>query len=153
MSATFNIELFANYFSKSSIRDIEAVQVYVGIEEKLKREAEEKKNKLAVGWGPCKQEAWDNTAKKGDQAMASSDDTAEDAWVENEDISKKNVMPIEKKSDPAVVIEINARLFKVDEEYIDGIVKNLLSDTDIPKTAQDKDLLYDARNICEGNKP
>lgn len=67
--------------------------------------------------------------------------------------SQKNVMPIEKKSDPAVVIEINARLFKVDEEYIDGIVKNLLSDTDIPKTAQDKDLLYDARNICEGNKP
>ncbi len=42
MSATFNIELFANYFSKSSIKDIEAMQVYVGVEEKMKREEQER---------------------------------------------------------------------------------------------------------------
>jgi HrpA-like RNA helicase len=52
MSATFNIELFANYFSKTSIKEIEAVEVYVGVEEQLKKEEEEKKTKVAQGWGP-----------------------------------------------------------------------------------------------------
>jgi HrpA-like RNA helicase len=33
MSATFNTELFANYFSKNSIAMIETVKVYEGIEE------------------------------------------------------------------------------------------------------------------------
>ncbi len=37
MSATFNIELFANYFSKSSIRGIESLKVYVGIEEIMRK--------------------------------------------------------------------------------------------------------------------
>lgn len=37
MSATFNIELFSNYFSKSSIKEIEKLMVYVGVEEKQKR--------------------------------------------------------------------------------------------------------------------
>jgi len=36
MSATFNIELFTNYFSKSSIKSIEELQVYVGVEEMMK---------------------------------------------------------------------------------------------------------------------
>jgi HrpA-like RNA helicase len=36
MSATFNIDLFSNYFSKSSINEIEKLMVYVGVEEKLK---------------------------------------------------------------------------------------------------------------------
>lgn len=59
MSATFNIELFANYFSKSSIKEIEGMQVYVGVEDKMKREEEERKEKLAKSWGPCKTEqAW-----------------------------------------------------------------------------------------------
>jgi HrpA-like RNA helicase len=47
MSATFNIELFANYFSKSSVKEIEDLEVYVGVEEKEKREEEERKAKLA----------------------------------------------------------------------------------------------------------
>ena len=33
MSATFNTELFASYFSKSGIANIERQEVYVGIEE------------------------------------------------------------------------------------------------------------------------
>jgi hypothetical protein len=37
MSATFNIELFSNYFSKSSIKEIESVKVYEGVEELLKK--------------------------------------------------------------------------------------------------------------------
>ncbi len=38
MSATFNIELFANYFSLTSIKEIESLKTYVGAEEKEKRE-------------------------------------------------------------------------------------------------------------------
>ena len=37
MSATFNIELFSNYFSHSAIDQIEKMQVYVGVEEMLKK--------------------------------------------------------------------------------------------------------------------
>jgi HrpA-like RNA helicase len=54
MSATFNIELFANYFSKSSIKEIEQLLVYVGIEEKERQEREEKERAKALKWGPCK---------------------------------------------------------------------------------------------------
>ena len=57
MSATFNIELFANYFSKLSIAEIEKKAVYVGIEEKMRRDEAEKKEKLALAWGPVKSEA------------------------------------------------------------------------------------------------
>ena len=32
MSATFNTELFANYFSKLSIKNVETVKVYEGVE-------------------------------------------------------------------------------------------------------------------------
>jgi hypothetical protein len=56
MSATFNIELFANYFSKLSISEIENKAVYVGIEEEMKRREDERKEKLALAWGPCKNE-------------------------------------------------------------------------------------------------
>jgi len=58
MSATFNIELFSNYFSKSSIREIESLKVYVGIEEIMRQQEEEKRLKLEQQWGPCKQEDW-----------------------------------------------------------------------------------------------
>jgi ATP-dependent RNA helicase DHX29 len=33
MSATFNTELFANYFAKLSIKNVENVKVYEGVEE------------------------------------------------------------------------------------------------------------------------
>ena len=57
MSATFNIELFANYFSKLSISDIEKKAVYVGIEEKMRKDEADKKEKLALVWGPVKNES------------------------------------------------------------------------------------------------
>jgi HrpA-like RNA helicase len=47
MSATFNVELFASYFSKPLVKEIEDPDVYVGVEEKEKREEEERKAKLA----------------------------------------------------------------------------------------------------------
>ena len=59
----------------------------------------------------------------------------EDEWVENADIVQHKAMPVEKRNDPAEVIEINARLFEVKEFYIEMIVKNLLQDGMIEKTA------------------
>lgn len=58
MSATFNIELFSNYFSKTSIKDIESMKVYVGIEEIMRKQEEDKKLLLEKSWGPCKKEDW-----------------------------------------------------------------------------------------------
>lgn len=39
MSATFNVELFANYFSKKSVESVEQVDTYVGVEERYALEA------------------------------------------------------------------------------------------------------------------
>ena len=46
MSATFNTNLFANYFSKSSVAGVESMEVYVGVEEKYLKEEESQKKKL-----------------------------------------------------------------------------------------------------------
>ena len=35
-------------------------------------------------------------------------------------------MPVEKRSDPAEIIEINARLYEVKEFYIEMTVKNIM---------------------------
>jgi hypothetical protein len=148
MSATFNIELFANYFSKSSIKEIEAMQVYVGVEEKLRKEEEERKEKLAKVWGPCKSEHnWLQTQNQ--DAMEDEDDQ----WVDNADMLRKNVMPVERRKDPADVVEINFRLFHVEDLYLDEIVDKMLEDKDIKRTQQDRELLFEAKRICEGNKP
>lgn len=37
MSATFNVNLFANYFAGSSVQNIEQVNAYSGVEESLKQ--------------------------------------------------------------------------------------------------------------------
>jgi len=42
----------------------------------------------------------------------------EDEWVEEKDDHGRN-NPVKKSNDPADIIEINARLFKVTEFYID----------------------------------
>ncbi|CDW71563.1 nucleic acid helicase [Stylonychia lemnae] len=147
MSATFNIELFTNYFSKSSIKSIEEMKVYVGVEEMMRQQEEEKKQKLERQWGPCKQEDWNNPAKYLEAQMQ------EDEWVEATEIHNKNVMPIEKQQDPADVIEINARLFEVKEFYLDQLVDNIRKDELIQKSAQDNDLLLESLSINECNKP
>jgi HrpA-like RNA helicase len=67
MSATFNIELFSNYFSKTAIKEIEAMKVYVGIEEIMKKQEEEKRMKLEMQWGPCKNEDWNKLNAKNPQ--------------------------------------------------------------------------------------
>ena len=80
-------------------------------------------------------------------------DGEEDEWVDNTELIKKNAMPVPKRDDPAEVIEINARLYKVVDLYIDEIVDNMLSDQGIQMTNQDKELLHEGKRICEGNKP
>jgi HrpA-like RNA helicase len=77
MSATFNTELFAHYFSKSSIVNIEHTEVYVGIEEQYRKEEEERKIKLAKEWGGMGN-AWDKIAQEKDTQMNGD----EDEWVE-----------------------------------------------------------------------
>jgi HrpA-like RNA helicase len=77
----------------------------------------------------------------------------EDEWVDDTKLAQKNFMPIERRDDPATVVEINARMYPVEELYIDTMVENLLREQEIVKTHQDKDLLYESRCISEGNKP
>jgi HrpA-like RNA helicase len=57
-------------------------------------------------------------------------------------------MPIKKMDDPADVVVINARCFKVTEYYIDDIIDNLLKENEkkrITLTLQDRELLMEAR--------
>ena len=42
MSATFNVNLFANYFAGSSVSSVEKVNAYSGVEEKLKEQERQK---------------------------------------------------------------------------------------------------------------
>ncbi len=64
MSATFNVELFANYFSKKSVEIVDRVEAYKGVEERYVLEAKQNAEKLANDWGPAKPDAWNKLAKK-----------------------------------------------------------------------------------------
>ena len=77
----------------------------------------------------------------------------DDQWVDNAEMIKKNMMPVERRKDPADVVEINFRLFHVEDMYIDDVVDRMLEDEQIVKTQQDREYLFDAKKICEGNKP
>ena len=50
----------------------------------------------------------------------------DDEWVEEKPDPGQS-MPVKKTDDPAEIVEINARLFKVTEFYIDQIIKNIRS--------------------------
>lgn len=80
-------------------------------------------------------------------------DDDDDQWTDDQMMQSKNVMPVERMNDPAEVVEINLRLFKVEEIYIDALVDNLLADRDIEKDHQTRELLFEAKNVTEGNKP
>ena len=41
MSATFNVELFANYFSRKAVEGVEMVDTYKGVEERYALEAKQ----------------------------------------------------------------------------------------------------------------
>jgi HrpA-like RNA helicase len=157
MSATFNTDLFANYFSKTSIANVERVQVYEGVEEQYRKEEEERNIKLQRDWGRAEANAWDKLAKSKESPKSGDDDCGdmddEDEWVEEkEDHARAN--PVKKASDPADIIEINARPFKVTEFYIDQIIKNIKSQREqLGLTAQDKELIHEAYESFHSNKP
>lgn len=52
----------------------------------------------------------------------------DDQWVDNAEMIKKNMMPIERRKDPADVVEINFRLYHVEDMYIDDVVDRMLED-------------------------
>lgn len=149
MSATFNTELFANYFSKKSIQHVERIEVYAGVEQQYQREEIERNKKLARDWGSADPDAWDNKLTEGEGS--GKDD--EDEWVEEKkDVSNQN--PVKKANDPAEIIEINARPFKVTEFYIDQIIKNIKSQCEqLGLSAQDKELIHEAFESFHSNKP
>ena len=60
MSATFNYELFANYFSKSSVKSVDGINVYEGRKEMYEKEEEERKKRESSGWGPANSTNWDS---------------------------------------------------------------------------------------------
>ena len=64
MSATFNVELFANYFSKKAVDSVDTVNTYVGVEERYALEAKQHADKIRNEWGPAKADAWNKTLKK-----------------------------------------------------------------------------------------
>lgn len=127
MSATFNTNLFANYFSKKSIQEIEDVKVYVGVEEQYKKQEEAREKKLRQEWGQGNG-TWNGNdwkvEKKSDSQMQD-----EDEWIE-EKRDNRHAMPVKKAIDPAEVVEISARMFKVTEFYIDQIIKNIRAESD-----------------------
>ena len=74
MSATFNTELFANYFAKLSIKNVDKVKVYEGVEQKYADEEKELNEKLSKDWGRAEPGAWDNLVKKNENQDSDSDD-------------------------------------------------------------------------------
>lgn len=73
MSATFNTQLFANYFSKSSVQTIEQVNAYEGTQAIYDKEEAQRKLREEAGWGPSKPSDWDTKPNLMED---------EDEWVE-----------------------------------------------------------------------
>jgi hypothetical protein len=96
MSATFNVELFSNYFSKKAVESVETVESYKGVEEKYAMDAKLQAQKLKNDWGPAKSDAWsqplkkERTVKKEEEKEAKD---SEDEWVTTQKPAF-NVMPV-----------------------------------------------------------
>lgn len=120
MSATFNTELFANYFSAKSILNVENINHYEGQQAAYDEQKERERYKQEREWGGCTKDAWSNIAKTKNTEIC--DD--EDEWIETKPVSVMQ-MPVKKADDPAEIIEINARLFQVQEFYLDKMITNM----------------------------
>ena len=140
MSATFNTDLFANYFSKTSVQTIERMNAYEGAQEAYDKEEAERKQREEAGWGPCKSTEWDSKPDCKED---------EDEWIDKKPATFME-MPVKKAADPADVIEINARCFEIKEMYLDELIKNISADKNIEKTSQDKELFAEATDVTGG---
>ena len=62
-------------------------------------------------------------------------------------------MPIKKASDPAEIVEINARMFAVQEFYLDKMIENFRRQEGLELSSQDKELLLEALEQQGTQKP
>ena len=60
MSATFNTNLFANYFASSSVNTVEEINAYAGAEEAYREQERIRQLKHEAEWGPCRNGEWDD---------------------------------------------------------------------------------------------
>jgi hypothetical protein len=85
MSATFNTSLFANYFAKASVQNIEKVNAYEGAQEAYEREEILRKEREAKEWGDGAKGGWDT--------LPSTTIDDDDEWVETKP-SNQMEMPV-----------------------------------------------------------
>jgi len=136
MSATINTELFAHYFSKSSIENINSEIVYFNEKLKIWQNNEKRGQKIFrnENWGKiyhCEddQDPWEN------------DEDVEGNWGHHLDL-KEDSMPVSRKADPATVINLNKHNFAVKITYLEYVIEGLDHVMKIPKT----DPVYDCMN-------
>ena len=159
MSATFNVNLFANYFADSSVNTVEDADAYKGAEARLLEQERQKQIQHASEWGPCQSGKW-NSAKriraertKFGQGMAENEDAGGDQWIETKATSVME-MPVKESQDKCDVIEINARMYEVREFYLDQVIKNVQQQANIIKlTEQDKEILLESLEGTGIQKP
>jgi HrpA-like RNA helicase len=120
MSATFNTDLFKNYYSKKGIAEIEKDIAYLGVKEKYEKEAAEKKRKMEEAWGGASKNK-KNVIDWNVQPKLEMEDS--DEWVENN--LKPDEFKFKNSLDPSEVVRIDARPFNVKSFHIDEIIRNL----------------------------
>lgn len=147
MSATFNTELFRNYFSKKSIESVERVRTYEGVAERYAAEEAERQRKLRDEWGPAGAGAW-AVDGKGHRK----EEEEEDEWVEEKPDVRMQA-PLRKAQDPSEVVEINARPFQVKDYYLCDIIRNVRNSKSLKLSSQDAELINEAFEFMHSNKP
>lgn len=125
MSATFNTNLFANYFASSSVQTVESINAYAGAEEAYREQERVRQLKHEADWGPCKKGEWDSHQRILNERMGlGQKKTDEDEWVETRATNVME-MPVKETSDKCDIIEINARMYEVRQFYLDEMIKNI----------------------------
>lgn len=131
MSATINTELFAHYFSKNSIENIDKEAAYVN--QKL--------------------EIWNNNYRKGEQIRRAESwgkvyhsESGKDPWEDgsgDEDgnwgyhkESAEEAMPIARQNDPATVINLNRHSFSTKITYLEYVLDGIDKVLKLPRTDQ-----------------
>ena len=124
MSATFNTNLFANYFAFSSVQTVESVNAYAGAEEAYQEAERLRKLKHDADWGPCKNGEWDSNRRMRNERTKFGEINEEDQWIETKATNVMQ-MPVKEAKDKCQLIEINARMYEVREFYLDMVIKNI----------------------------
>ena len=130
MSATINTELFAHYFSKDSIENIEKEEVYFQQELNI----------------------WKNNERRGQTVQAKEEwgkvynvEGEEDPWLTNKPVEgnwgqhkeqREDMMPIKRRCDPAIVIYLNQHTYAVKVTYYEYVLEGIEDVLKIPRTDQ-----------------